>query len=229
MPSAPHTARYIVQRTETLPSISASWEDVSWASAQPLTIAGFHPRSSSHRPRAEARLLHDGEALAIIFRVEDRYVLARNTSYQSRTHKDSCVEFFVQPKAGHGYFNFEFNAIGTLLLWYIDRPRRPDGSFEHYVEVPLELARGVAAHASLAAPIHDEIAEPIVWTLSFRVPKALLETFVGTLPDLGGQTWRANFYKCADLSSHPHWGAWTEIGERLDFHQPSRFGEIVFA
>jgi hypothetical protein len=49
------------------------------------------------------------------------------------------------------------------------------------------------------------------------------------VPDLSGQTWRANLYKCADLSSHPHWGAWAEIGERLDFHQPSRFGEIAFA
>ncbi len=170
MQSDPPTARYIVQRTETLPSISAAWEDASWSPAQTLAIASFHPRSSPHRPRTEARLLHNGEALAVIFRVEDRYVLARHTSYQSPTHKDSCVEFFVQPKPGLGYFNFEFNAIGTLLLWYIDRPRRPDGSFEHYIEVPLELARGIAVHASLAAPIHDEIAGPIVWTLV--VPRA---------------------------------------------------------
>ena len=222
-------ARYIVQRTETLPPISAAWDDPSWSSAQPLAIAGFHPRSSSHRPRAEARLLHDGTAIAVIFRVEDRYLLVRHTSYQSPTHKDSCVEFFVQPKPGLDYFNFEFNAIGTLLLWYIDRPRRPDGSFEHYIEVPLELARGIAVHASLAEPIQEEIAKPVVWTLSFHVPKSLFESFVGPLPVLSGETWRANFYKCADLSSHPHWGAWAEIGKRLDFHQPSRFGEIIFA
>lgn len=229
MPNAPHKARHIVQSTEILPTTSVAWEDVSWASAQPIAIANFHPRSSSHRPRTEARLLHNGQALAIIFRVEDRYVLARHSSYQSPTHKDSCVEFFVQPKAGHGYFNFEFNAIGTLLLWYVDRPRRPDGSFEHYVEVPLELGRRVAVRASLAEPITEEIAEPIVWTLSFRVPKTLFETFVGTLPHLSGETWRANFYKCADLSSHPHWGAWADVGDHLDFHQPSRFGELAFA
>ncbi len=229
MPNAPHKPRHIVHSTEILPTTSVAWEDASWASAPPLTIANFHPRSSSHRPRTEARLLHNGQALAIIFRVEDRYVLARHSSYQSPTHKDSCVEFFVQPKPGHGYFNFEFNAIGTLLLWYIDRPRRPDGSFEHYVEIPLELGRGIAVRASLAEPIAEEIAEPLVWTLSFRVPKTLFENFVGTLPHLSGETWRANFYKCADLSSHPHWGAWADVGDRLDFHQPSRFGELAFA
>jgi hypothetical protein len=222
-------ARYIVQRAKILPSISAPWEDPAWSSAQPLIVASFHPRSSNHRPRTEARLLHDGNAIAVMFRVEDRYIVARQSSYQSSTYEDSCVEFFVQPKPGLGYFNFEFNAIGTLLLWYIDRPRREDGSFEHCTEVPHELARNIAVHASLIEPVQEEIAEPLVWTLSFRVSKSLFEHFVGPMPDLGGQTWRANFYKCADLSSHPHWGAWAEIGERLDFHQPSRFGEIVFA
>lgn len=229
MQKAPKIACYTIQRAEFLPSLSAPWEDPSWSSAQPLNIASFHPRGSNHRPQTEARLLHNGEAVAINFRVEDRYVLTRHTSYQSPTHKDSCVEFFVQPKPGLGYFNFEFNAIGTLLLWYIDRPRRSDGSFEHYVEVPLELARAIAVRASLAEPIPEEVAQPIAWTLSFHVPKSLFESFVGPLSDLSGQTWRANFYKCADLSSHPHWGAWADIGERLDFHQPSRFGEIVFA
>jgi hypothetical protein len=229
MPSASHQVRYIVRRTETLPLISAAWEDASWALARALTVAAFHPRGSSHHPLTEARLLHDANAIAAMFRVEDRYVVARESIYQSQTHKDSCVEFFVQPKPGLGYFNFEFNAISTLLLWYIDRPRREDGSFEHYVEVPLELARNIEVHASLTEPILEEIAEPMVWTLSFRVPKSLFEHFVGSLPDLSGQTWRANFYKCADLSSHPHWGAWAEIGKRLDFHQPARFGEIVFA
>jgi len=129
MQSAPDTARYIVQRAEILPPMSAGWDDAVWASASPLTISSFHPRSSNHRPRTETRLLHNGEALAVIFRVEDRYMLARNTSYQMPTHEDSCVEFFVQPNLDLGYFNFEFNAIGTLLLWYIDRPRRKDGSF----------------------------------------------------------------------------------------------------
>ena len=223
------SARYIVQRTEILPPISASWDDPSWRSAQPLAIASFHPQSSDPRPHTESRLLHDGNAIAAIFRVEDRYVVARQSSYQSPTHKDSCVEFFVQPKPGLGYFNFEFNVIGTLLLWYIDRPRRDDGSFEHHVEVSLELARKIAVHPSLTGSPQEEIAEPLIWTLSFRVPKSLFESFVGPLPDLGGQTRRANFYKCADLSSHPHWGAWAAIGDRLDFHQPSRFGELVFA
>jgi hypothetical protein len=57
---------------------------------------------------------------------------------------------------------------------------------------------------------------------------ALFEGFTGPLEGLSGWTWRANFYRCADDSSHPHWGYWAKIGDRLDFHQPDRVGGIIF-
>jgi hypothetical protein len=220
---------YIVRRAETLPKPSAVWEDQAWSSAGTLKIARFHPRGSGHTPATQARVLHDGQALTVIFRVEDRYVLARGTQYQSPTHKDSCVEFFVQPRPDRGYFNFEFNAIGTLLLWYIEKPRRLDGVFEKYIEVPENIASTIEVRASLTEPIREEDPGPLVWTVSYRVPLALLEEFTGPLGVLSGQKWRANFYKCADDSSHPHWGYWADIGDRLDFHQPDRFGKIIFA
>jgi hypothetical protein len=220
---------YTVHRADTLPKVSADWEDQAWSDAETLNVARFHPRGSDHRPATQARVLHDGHALAVIFRVEDRYVLARSTQYQSPTHKESCVEFFVQPRADRGYFNFEFNAIGTPLLWYIEKPRKADGVFEKYIEVPEDIASTIEVRASLTEPIRDEVPGPVVWTVSYRVPLALFERFTGPLGPLSGQTWRANFYKCADDSSHPHWGYWADIGDRLDFHRPDRFGEIIFA
>ena len=38
---------------------------------------------------------------------------------------------------------------------------------------------------------------------------------------------RVGLFKCADDSPHPHWAAWADIGERLDFHQPDAFGTLV--
>ena len=163
-----------------------------------------------------------------MFRVEDRYVVARHTDYQSPTHKDSCVEFFVRPRPASGYFNFEFNAIGTLLLWYVEKPRGPDGRFQKYAEVPREIAGEVEVHSSLAGPIENEITSELVWTISCRIPMKLFGEFAGSLGALSGQQWSANFYKCADESSHPHWGYWADVGEKLDFHQPDKFGQLVF-
>jgi hypothetical protein len=230
----PDSARYIVRRADILPKASAAFDAPAWSRAATLTIARFHPRGtgspgSSHTPLTQARLLHDGQTLGLIFRVEDRYVLARQTAYQAPTHKDSCVEFFARPRPDRGYFNLEFNAVGTLLLWYVEKPRKADGSFEAYTQVPADVASTIAVHASLAQPIREEDPGPLVWTVAASVPLALFESFTGPLGPLSGQTWRANFYKCADESSHPHWDTWADIGERLDFHQPDRFGKIVFA
>jgi hypothetical protein len=222
------TVVYCIPRIRSLPEPSVGWNDPAWSAAEPLSIASFHPHGSSHKPRTDAMLLHDGKALALMFRTEDRYVLAHSTAYQSPTHREACVEAFFRPLPEHGYFNFEFNALGTLLLWYIDKPRRADGGFESYVEVPEELARGIAISASLTQPIAIEHAGPLTWTVSCRIPMTLFADFVGPLGDLSGQRWRANFYKCADDCSHPHWGSWAPIGERRDFHQPERFGELRF-
>jgi hypothetical protein len=219
---------YIVHRVDSLPRVDDPWDAPAWAKAETAAIERFHPRGSDHRPRTQVRLLHDGESIAIMFHVEDRYVVAKHTAYQSPTHLDSCVEFFVRPAGAPGYFNFEFNAIGTLLLWYVEKPRGRDGQFQKYSEVSPELAKRIAVHASLTGPIETELEQPVTWTVSYRVPKSLFEAYTGIPDSLGGYTWSGNFYKCADASSHPHWGYWADVGDKLDFHQPAQFGVIRF-
>lgn len=221
-------SEYTIHKVESLPGVRAGWDAPEWAAAETVTIGRFHARGSDHRPRTQVRVLHDGNAIAVMFHVEDRYVVAKYTEYLSPTHLDSCVEFFVKPAGAPGYFNFEFNAIGTLLLWYVEKPRGPDGQFQKYAEVPADIAKRIEVHTSLNSPIETEIAEPVTWTVSYRVPRAVLERFTGPLGDWHGQTWTGNFYKCADASSHPHWGYWADVGEKLDFHQPERFGRLRF-
>jgi len=61
------------------------------------------------------------------------------------------------------------------------------------------------------------------------VPRAFFEHYTGALGEWSGQTWRANFYKCADDSSHPHWMSWNPVGDPLSFHRPERFGVLELA
>lgn len=220
--------QYSIKKVEKLPALDAGWESEGWSGAEVLSIEHFLSPGHDHRPRTEARMVHDGESIAVFFRVEDRYVIARGTEYQARTHKDSCVEFFVEPVVGKGYFNFEFNCCGVLLLSYIEDARRKGDGFERYTMVPAEVIGGMEVRASLAGPIVEEIAEPVVWTVSYRIPKSVFEAYVGELGALDGMAMRGNVYKCADECSHPHWGYWADIGEVLDFHQPGMFGEMTF-
>ncbi len=175
------------------------------------------------------KLLYDREALYVFFRVEDRYVRAVAAGFQGPVCEDSCVEFFVRPREQAGYFNFEMNCGGTLLLYYIEDPRRTARGFARFTPVDRRHLAGMRVHHSLPRIVEPEIAEPVVWTLAYSVPLPLLEAYAGPLSPHPDRPWRCNFYKCGDRTSHPHWGAWCPVGEELDFHQPDRFGTLEFA
>ena len=49
---------------------------------------------------------------------KENHVLAKNINPNSAVHRDSCVEFFVDPDQSGNYYNFEFNCIGTTHLAY---------------------------------------------------------------------------------------------------------------
>ena len=56
------------------------------------------------RPRTRSKVLYDDRGIYVLFRVADRYVRCVRTEHQSHVYRDSCVEFFAQPKPGGGYF-----------------------------------------------------------------------------------------------------------------------------
>jgi hypothetical protein len=201
----------------------------NWDLAPALQVDQFHASSSSHRPMTTVKLLHDEHDLHVAFRVQDRFVRCVHTEYQSDVYLDSCVEFFLQPIAGGGYFNFEINCGGAMLLYFIEDPT-PAGTkrFRQFCPVPENVARRIKIETSLPRKVDPEIAEPITWTIRTSIPFSLFEQFVGHVGEIAGQSWRGNFFKCGDQTSHPHWASWSPIGNELRFHQPELFGTLTF-
>ena len=219
---------YTVRFAATPPSLSAEWSDPIWTQAETLEIDHFRPEGSDHRPVTSARVLYDADGLYGIFRVQDRYVRCVRTGYHDPVWKDSCVEFFAQPRPDRGYFNFEFNCGAAFLCCHITNPERTAEGFKEFVKVPADLGRMIQARSSLSQRIDPEITEPVVWTLSFFIPFTLFEHYLGPLGAVAGQVWRGNFFKCAEDNSHPHWAAWSPVDE-FNFHRPNCFGTIQFA
>lgn len=171
-------------------------------------------------------MVHDGEELHLRFDVKDRYVRSVQTEYQSAVCTDSCVEFFVQPVEGKGYFNFEVNAGGTLLVYYIeDATRGADGRLRGFHRLPAEWGQEVRIRSSLPRVVEPEITEPVEWSIEISIPLALFDAYCGAVVRSGGR-WRANFYKCGDKTSHPHWLSWAPLSA-LNFHLPDCFGSLV--
>ena len=198
-----------------------------WQDVPVLEVAHFRPESSNHRPRTEARLAYDARGLHGIFRVEDQYVRCVRTGYGAEVWKDSCVEFFVQPPGGRGYFNLEMNCGGAFLICHITNPERTSAGLKEFTKVPAEMVAEIKVESSLPAIVDPEVTTRTVWTINFFVPFGLFEKFIGTVGPVAGQTWRGNFYKCSEDNSHPHWAAWSPVDE-LNFHLPRCFGELNF-
>jgi hypothetical protein len=205
------------------------WDGPHWAAAEEARIEHFHAAGSSHRPVVRAKLMYDAANLYLRFRVEDRFVVANHTEFQDPVWQDSCVEFFVQPRGTGGYFNFEINCGGALLSYYIEDPTRTADGFAKFTKLSADHGQRIRISHSLPGTVIPERPEPSEWHIACAIPVEVLEAYAGPLGSLAGQTWRGNFYKCADGCSHPHWASWAPIGEELNFHQPKFFAPISFA
>ena len=234
---------YVINKATQRPSLKGQWDETPWRSANVISLTNFLSQSKSRHPRVEAKALYQDDGLFIFFRVFDKYVRCVQTQYQAQVCTDSCVEFFVEPRAGRGYFNFEINAGGTLLLYYCGGPRpaeatgkpgtKPDQSAPTkrptFNPVPWELGRQVAIYHSLPQVVDPEIEQDTEWRVEYFIPFTIFEHYVGPLGTIPGQVWRANFYKCADQTSHPHWLTWAPMGAQCNFHLPQYFAPIKFS
>jgi len=203
------------------------WEGPVWRNVLPLSVDCFRPEGGDHRPLTQCKLLFDDHTIFGIFRVEDQFIRSVHVGFQADVWKDSCVEAFIQPKDCPGYFNFEFNCGGALLASYVTDPVRKDGRLKRYTPLLPGEGKQVRRFASLAARVEPEIETPLVWYLEFAIPLAVLEKYAGPVGEIKGQVWRANFYKCANETSHPHWASWAPLAAR-NFHDPASFGQIAF-
>jgi hypothetical protein len=206
--------------------ISAEWNDPDWQSVQPIKVDQFRPESSGHRPVVECRLQHDGQRIYGLFLVRDNYIRCVTIEHNGKVCNDSCVEFFVEPPGGQGYLNFEFNCGGTMLVYHIRDCRRVAKGFADFSPITARETETVKIFHTLPRVVDPEIAEETTWRLGFSLPFLLFESRFKHLSVNSGQTWRGNFYKCADGTSHPHWASWSPVST-LNFHLPECFGRIV--
>lgn len=171
-----------------------------------------------YKPLTSFSIAHSATAFYIDFFVRCNYLRAVNYEDNSHVHQDSCVEFFVSPEPYDHYWNFEFNCIGTTS---VSKRRSRE---EHTPLTPDQLTK-IRRYASCGNRPFDEIEGLFAWNLTVAIPLELIGVKYesGKPVDL-----RANFYKCADLCTQPHFLSWAPISTpEPDFHRPEFFGTIT--
>ena len=220
------SAYYQVARLEKPFQPDGNWNKPQWQKIHELTLTHWMGPMPEFRPVVNAKMMYNDDSLWIIFKVEDHYVRSVATEVNGRVWEDSCVEFFFSPDLNKpmAYFNLEMNAGGVPLFHYKD-PDRPEAGLPS-----IEDTQKITRAGSLPAVIDPEIVAPTTWTMEYRLPLEIIRKKSEAAQTARGVRWHANFYKCDDKTSSPHWITWAKVAHPVpNFHLPAFFGVIEFA
>ncbi|MFH0760275.1 MAG: carbohydrate-binding family 9-like protein [Bacteroidota bacterium] len=184
------------------------------------TISKVNWPGFDNKPEVRFNIGYGPSEIYLKYYVREKYVKAEKGTPNENVYEDSCVEFFVAPEPDGIYYNFEFNAIGTCLM-------AKGTSRDDRQRMDSVLINKIRRFSSLGTEPFPERTGEQFWELTVAIP---LEAFAGKeITDLKGKTFKANFYKCGDKLSHPHYLSWNPIGtKKPDFHRPEYFGTIKF-
>lgn len=170
----------------------------------------------TYTPMAAVNIARTHTRLYFSFAVRGLYLEASTLEDNTPVYKDSCVEFFMQKENDPYYYNFEFNCIGACdAAKRLSRDAKESLSKFEY--------SSIHRHSSIERKTFEEKSGLFCWDLNISIP---FET-MGLNPEKLPEKIKANFYKCADGSSIPHYLSWNPIDlPQPNFHCPEFFGEL---
>jgi hypothetical protein len=174
-----------------------------------------------YQPRVSFRIAHSDSLLLLKYYVREDHILARQIEPNKAVHRDSCVEFFVDPLQDGNYYNFEFNCIGATHLAY--GPDRRSRTF-----VPAELIKEkIKTWSTLGDQAFKEKSGDFEWEMVVLIPASIF-TYNPSL-NFSKLVSNANFYKCGDDTTKKHYLSWNPVKTpNPDFHRPEHFGTLNF-
>ena len=168
----------------------------------------------AYKPTVHFSIAHNNRNIFLKYYVTESNIRANASAINGSVWEDSCVEFFISFD-NKGYYNLEFNCIGTALVGF---------------------GQGRTGRVQLAAQLIKKIRfqtmikntdDQFEWELILVIPIEIFRSNpISSLKDI---TARANFYKCGDALPRPHFISWAPIeAESPNFHLPQFFGMLVF-
>ena len=199
-----------------MPEVSARLDELG----EGHQIETVNWESFPYKPEVRFNIAWGDNEIYIKYYVRESHVKAEKSHTNEMVCEDSCVEFFVSPSDDGLYYNLEFNPIGTALMG--------SGHGRHdSVRADASVVEGIRRLTTMGDKPFAEISGDISWSLTVAIP---LGTFFHHKVDsLAGKSFRANFYKCGDKLSNPHFVTWSPVGtEKPDYHRPEFFGILKF-
>ena len=162
---------------------------------------------------AQAQICYNEKSLLLRLSAKEEHIRAAVTEPWGMPCEDSCLEFFFCPDPNdQKYFNIEFNPNGCMYLGI------GTSKFDLIRLIP---------QPEVFTP--RAIRNAYGWEITYEIPFSFIQKFFPSFAPQKGDTIRANFYKCGDLTEQAHYFTWSPIPEQFrGFHQPAYFGVLEF-
>jgi hypothetical protein len=193
-----------------------AWSRAEW---QPLTL-----RAAADTPHATRfKMLYSPAGLYVLMDAEDRALTATFREDFLDLWTEDVFEFFLWPDERHPvYFEYEISPLGFELPILVPNF---GGQFYGWRPWHYEGTRKTRKAVSVRGGPAETGAAISGWTAEVFVPYDLLKPLQG-VPPKSGTRWRANVYRMDyDGGRTVSWN-WAPI--RGTFHQPDKFGTLVF-
>lgn len=197
--------------TYTIKKIS---ETPDWSAIPSLPIDQVYKAETSP-VRAWAQVAYHGSSLFVRLRAEETDIRMEENGPLASTWEDSCLEFFFSPVDGDPrYINLEITPGGAYFMGI------GTGKQDLMRLIPLRPENGLQPRVAFFDG---------GWEVSYELPYPFIRRLFPTFAPKSGDILRANFYKCGDKTTQPHWMSWSRVeAQPLNFHTPEYFGTLIF-
>jgi hypothetical protein len=171
-----------------------------------------------NKPNVSFAICYNRDAIFLKFYVVESTHQATYNHFNDPVFKDSCVEFFLALDDSGGYYNFEFNSLGTALVSY-GKSRYSRTRFNE------EIIKTIKCLPAWKSYKPNECFYS--WELTVVLLPALF--YFDKIDGFYQCRYKGNFYKCGDDLPEPHYLSWSPIASPVrDFHQSAYFGLLNF-
>ncbi len=203
-------------------------DEPAWEKAKSIELNNLMWPDTYKKPisKTEARLLYDDNYLYVGFKAYDQDIYSLYTERDSDTCLDDVLEvFFKTDPDKDPYYNFEINALGTVLDGFCGK-RGADGGFRRW---RLWNCEGIKIAIGLKGTLNNWEDKDEYWILEVAIPFAELPTLYGQAPKKG-DTWLFNLTRY-DYSVYLPEGrelmSYAPLS-KLDFHHYEDWCKLIF-
>lgn len=216
---------YVCVRAEVPPVIDGNLDEDVWSKAE--VSRNFRDIRGEGWPEPALKtffkMMYDDENLYIGATLEENNITGSLTGRDDIIWKDNDFEIFIDPYGdGLDYYEFEINALGTVMDLLMTKPYRDGGNFLMHWDFK-DLQTAVGHNGTVNDPSDTDKA----WYVEIAIPLKSIQR--GGASPLEQKVWRMNFSRIEWLKEggpEENW-VWSPTGI-VDIHIPGRWGYVSF-